>query len=153
MRSQVLGFTDANLNKLPLGLKALAGLSAETLAQAGASAGLDTDQDGLPDALEQALGTSPTQPDTDADGFNDYLELTTNNSPKEKNKKLIFDKTLAKKFLGRILLQVQNRGQAWYVYPVDQKRYFLSRPADAFNLMRYLGLGVSEKDYGGMGGK
>jgi len=47
---------------------------------------------------------------------------------------------------GRILLQVQDKGQAWYVNPVDDKRYFLGRPQDAFELMRSLGLGVSNSD-------
>ncbi|MFA5155163.1 MAG: hypothetical protein WC453_01910 [Patescibacteria group bacterium] len=49
---------------------------------------------------------------------------------------------------GRILLQVQDKGQAWYVNPLDQRRYYLGRPADAFNLMRSLGLGVSNVDLG-----
>jgi len=48
---------------------------------------------------------------------------------------------------GRIFLQVQDVGQAWYVYPVDAKRYYLGRPDDAFNIMRQLGLGISEKDF------
>ncbi|MEI7620309.1 MAG: transglutaminase-like domain-containing protein [Candidatus Falkowbacteria bacterium] len=48
---------------------------------------------------------------------------------------------------GRIFLQVQDKGQAWYVYPVDSKRYYLGRPTDAFNIMKKLGLGVSEKDF------
>lgn len=47
---------------------------------------------------------------------------------------------------GRILLQVQDKGQAWYVNPLDSRRYYLGRPADAFQLMRSLGLGVSNSD-------
>ncbi len=47
---------------------------------------------------------------------------------------------------GRILLQVEDKGQAWYVNPVDSKRYYLGRPKDAFNLMRSLGLGISNSD-------
>lgn len=47
---------------------------------------------------------------------------------------------------GRILLQVEDKGQAWYVNPVDSQRYYLGRPDDAFNLMRALGLGVSNAD-------
>lgn len=50
-------------------------------------------------------------------------------------------------FSGRIFLQVQDKGQAWYVYPPDSKRYYLGRPADAFDVMRKLGLGISEKDF------
>lgn len=50
---------------------------------------------------------------------------------------------LAKKMSGRILLQVEDSGKSWYMYPADNRRYFLGRPADAFNLMRKLSLGVN----------
>lgn len=48
---------------------------------------------------------------------------------------------------GRILLQVEDKGQAWYVNPVDGKRYFLGRPADAFQMMQRFGLGISNADF------
>ena len=54
---------------------------------------------------------------------------------------------------GRILLQVQDKGQAWYVNPADGRRYYLGRPEDAFLLMRSLGLGVSNADFVGFGGR
>jgi hypothetical protein len=44
---------------------------------------------------------------------------------------------------GRIVLQVQANGEAWYVYPQNGRRYFLGRPDDAFNIMRNLGLGIT----------
>jgi len=47
---------------------------------------------------------------------------------------------------GRILLQVQDKGQAWYVDPLSAKRYYLGRPDDAWWIMRDFGLGVSNKD-------
>jgi hypothetical protein len=40
----------------------------------GCSAGIDSDGDGLSDALEAQLGTSAALRDTDADGVDDYLE-------------------------------------------------------------------------------
>lgn len=52
---------------------------------------------------------------------------------------------------GRILLQVEDKGEAWYVSPGEKTRYFLGRPADAFAVMRELGVGVSEKDYKSFG--
>lgn len=55
--------------------------------------------------------------------------------------------TLPQKLSGRIVLQVQSNGEAWYVYPVNRLRYFLGRPNDAFQIMRQLGLGISEADY------
>lgn len=48
---------------------------------------------------------------------------------------------------GRILLQVQSHGEAWYVNPVNSRRYYLGRPLDAYNVMRNLGLGISNKDF------
>ncbi len=47
---------------------------------------------------------------------------------------------------GRILLQVQDKGQAWYVNPLDSHRYYLGRPDDAYAVMRQLGLGISNTD-------
>lgn len=43
---------------------------------------------------------------------------------------------------GRILLQVEDNGEAWYVYPDNGQRYFLGRPADAFAVMKKLSLGA-----------
>ena len=51
----------------------------------------------------------------------------------------------AKRLKGTIVLQVQSKGEAWYLYPVDFRRYFLGRPADAFQIMRRLGLGVTHQ--------
>jgi len=54
---------------------------------------------------------------------------------------------LSERLRGRILLQVESHGEAWYVDPVSLKRYYLGRPLDAFNVMRQFGLGVSNKDF------
>lgn len=54
--------------------------------------------------------------------------------------------TLAEQLKGRIVLAVENHGEAYYIYPVDSKRYYLGRPADAFNVMRSLGLGITNAD-------
>lgn len=54
---------------------------------------------------------------------------------------------LAQDLSGQILLDVERNGEAWYIYPKDQKRYYLGRPQDAFRIMRDLGLGISELDF------
>ena len=51
--------------------------------------------------------------------------------------------TLAERFKGEILLQVDSLGEAWYIYPNNLKRYYLGRPDDAFQVMRKLGLGAT----------
>lgn len=62
------------------------------------------------------------------------------------------DQELSKKMKGKILLQVESNGEGWYVSPTNNKRYFLGRPSDAFNLMRELGLGISSKDFDSFNG-
>jgi len=54
--------------------------------------------------------------------------------------------TFINRVKGKILLQVEQNGEAWYVYPNNGKRYFLGRPSDAFSIMRSLGLGITTKD-------
>lgn len=48
--------------------------------------------------------------------------------------------------VGKILLDVQTNGEAYYIYPKDRKKYYLGRPDDAFKIMRELGLGISNAD-------
>ncbi len=55
--------------------------------------------------------------------------------------------SLGQKLAGQILLNVEGYGEAWYVYPEDNTRYYLGRPADAFKIMRELGLGINEIDF------
>lgn len=56
-------------------------------------------------------------------------------------------KTFSEKYSGRIILQVESKGEAWYVSPVNQKRYFLGKPNDAFRIIRSLGLGISNANF------
>lgn len=57
------------------------------------------------------------------------------------------ENNFSEKLKGKILLQVESNGEGWYISPENGKRYFLGRPTDAFNVMRNLGLGVSNKDF------
>ena len=53
----------------------------------------------------------------------------------------------ANKHKGKIFLQVQVHGEAYYVYPDTGFRYYLGRPDDAFRIMRELGLGISNENF------
>jgi len=53
---------------------------------------------------------------------------------------------LAKRLAGRILIQVQGNGEAWYIDPATLQRVFLGTPADAFKAMRGLGLGITNNN-------
>lgn len=57
-----------------------------------------------------------------------------------------FDFSFAAKHKGKIFLAVADKGRAWYVNPVDLRRYYLGRPADAFAVMQSFGLGISNAD-------
>ncbi|MEK7102971.1 MAG: hypothetical protein AAB870_01335, partial [Patescibacteria group bacterium] len=52
--------------------------------------------------------------------------------------------TTGSRLSGRILLQVQDKGQAWYVNPSNQQAYYMGRPSDAFELMKRLGTGITD---------
>ena len=60
--------------------------------------------------------------------------------------KIPVDINFTKKHLGKIFLQVEERGQAWYVNPVNQKKYSLGNPNNALAIMRDLGLGITNAD-------
>lgn len=133
MRRFGLGITTENLNKIPIGL----------IAQSGT----DSDNDGLVDLLEDAIGTNKYNKDTDDDSFNDKQELINGYNPNGPGKfpdKI--DYQLIERLKGRILLQVESRGEAWYVNPDNGQRYFLGRPIHAFEIMRNLGLGITNND-------
>ncbi len=132
MRSLGIGITNSDLSKIPVGI-------------APSSGSPDTDKDGLPDDLEVSLGTDPTKADTDGDSYSDKVEVLGGYNPKGVGK-INIDNSLVSKNKGKIFLQVQGAGEAWYVDPVGLKRYFLGRPADAFAVMRSLGLGITDLD-------
>lgn len=53
---------------------------------------------------------------------------------------------LADKLKGYVLLQVESKGEAWYLNPQDKKRYYMSDGAESFATMRNLGLAVTDSD-------
>jgi len=112
------------------------------IANANLDSGPDSDGDGLSDAFEDAIGSNKFKKDTDGDGYDDKTEVIngydTNGKPK-----LVIDEKLARSLEGRILIQVQGHGEAWYISPATHLRYYLGRPDDAYSLMRSLSLGIS----------
>lgn len=132
MRDQGVGINNANLEQIPIGLTD--------------ASGIDSDSDGLSDLLEDAIGTDKNKKDTDSDGYEDRVEVTQNFNPIGEGR----DKSRAgfsDPHKGKIFLQVEGAGEAWYVSPSNGKRYFLGRPGDAFSVMRSLGLGISDENF------
>ncbi len=54
--------------------------------------------------------------------------------------------TLAERLKGRILIQVQSHGEAFYVDPVNKRRHYMGRPVDAFILLTKMGVGIRHQD-------
>ncbi len=132
MRQQGMGISNRDIARIQPSLEYLSGK--------------DSDGDGLPDDFERAMGTDPYNPDTSGNGYTDKTEIKHGYDPLQKQGKLPLDEDFARGQAGKILLQVENNGEAWYVSPENHKRYFLGRPQDAFQIMRFLGLGISNKD-------
>ncbi len=132
MRNRGVGISNANLAKIPIGVSVLSGV--------------DSDNDGLSDLFEDAIGTDKNSKDSDNDSYSDKQELLSAYNPLGEGK-LAYDLNFTEKHLGTIFLQVESKGEAWYLNPVDKKRYFLGRPADAFSVMRNLSLGISNNDF------
>ena len=133
MRCFGLGITNNDLNRIEMGYIHVSGN--------------DSDNDGLPDNFELSQGTNIYDSDTDHDGYSDYAELIQGFSPLNSQAvKNVYDQKFTNSLKGRILLQVEGKGEAWYVNPVDGKRYYLGRPLDAFNVMRKMGLGITNAD-------
>lgn len=126
-----IGILNSDLNKIPVGI-----LTSDEL---------DSDEDGLPDNIEISLGTNPHKKDSDDDGFLDLEEIKNNFNPNGPGK-IEMDNIFTEKNLGKIFLQTEKNGEAWYVDPISKKRYFLSRPKIAFEIMKKFGLGITTKD-------
>ena len=131
MRSLGLGITNDDIKKIPIGF--LSGF------------GRDSDKDSLSDALEDAIGTNKMNSDSDGDGYTDDTEINNNFNPLGTGK-LPIDSTLTARLQGKILLQVEQHGEAWYINPTENKRYYLGRAMDAFQIMRDFGLGITNNN-------
>lgn len=129
-----LGISNDRLAKIPVGIL----FDSLTLDK-------DSDGDGLPDRLEEGLLTNPFNPDTDGDGHDDLTEVLNDYDPNGPGK-MPYDKLVQALSLGHIYIQVETNGEAWYVEPKSQRRYYLGRPEEAFAIMRNFGLGISNED-------
>ena len=128
MKNLGLGVAEKDIAQIPIGLLA--------------DSGYDNDQDGLTNDIELAIGTDPNNADTDNDEYSDKTEIEKWFNPQGKGN-LKKNTALINKLSGRILIQTEKHGEAWYLNPKDKKRYFLGRPFNAFGVMYNLGVGIS----------
>jgi hypothetical protein len=130
LRQFGVGITNTDLAKIPVGLDER-------------FKGDDTDSDGLDDKIEEALGTDPTKADSDDDSYNDGQEIGGGYNVLGSGKNPL-NQTFANKLEGKIVLAVEGKGEAWYIY--KGKRYYLPDGETAYNIMRYLSTGISNSD-------
>lgn len=57
-----------------------------------------------------------------------------------------YDQKLTERMKGKILLQVESHGEAWYVNPKDGKRYYMKDGNSALQIMRKFGDGIKTSD-------
>lgn len=133
LREFGLGIKNVDLNKIPVGVEARFN-------------DIDSDSDGLADKLEEGIKTDPAKADTDSDGISDGLEILTNNTNPLGSGELVYDAAIINRLNGRILLQVESRGEAWYLNPKDKKKYYMKDGEAAYQIMRYLSLGITNSD-------
>jgi len=131
MREQGIGITNDDLAKIPIGFYEISGD--------------DRDGDGLADTFEEALGSNPAEADSDGDGYDDKTEIINGYNPIGSNG-INIDMNFSKAQKGKIFLQVERSGEAWWVNPDDYRRYYLGRPEDAYSLMRSFGLGITNSN-------
>jgi len=132
-----VGISDENLNKIPIGFENFHLLKNK-----------DSDSDGLPDNLEDSIGTSPISRDTDHDGYSDFIEVSSDHDPKvhfDQKKDKIIDVSLINGLKGKFVIQTENRGQAWYVHPFSGKKYYLAEPKSAFETLKLFASGASNE--------
>lgn len=136
MRNFGLGISNADLKQIPVGVQNLTNADESTT---------DTDQDGLADKLEEALGTNPEKTDSDNDGYGDLAELNGGYDPLSSGK-LPINTSFTNGLKGYVLLQVESHGEAWYVNPTDGKRYYMANGDWAYEIMRSMSLGITNND-------
>ncbi len=103
---------------------------------------MDSDGDGLDDDLERAIGTDPFNPDSDGDGYDDGTEILNHFDPLGRGR-LPIDSRFSSSLAGRILLQVEGRGEIWYVNPRDNLRYYIKDYENLLKVIGVTGLGIS----------
>lgn len=124
-----LGISNDNLSKIPIALDSR-------------FIRLDSDNDGIDDRVEKAIGTNPFKADTDGNSYDDGLEISHHFNPLGPGR-LAIDFNFSTNLAGAILLQAEGNGEIWYLNPRDNLRYYIGDFEDLLRMIKYLGRGIS----------
>lgn len=127
-----LGISNSNLAKIPVAIDSR-------------FVRFDQDSDGIDDRVENALGMNPQMSDSDGDSYSDALEISQHFNPLGKGRAEI-SSSFSDSLKGKILMQVENNGELWYLNPRDGLRYYISDLEDLERVYKYLGQGIVTKD-------
>ncbi|MBN2854197.1 L,D-transpeptidase [Patescibacteria group bacterium] len=132
IRKMALGISNENLKKIPIAVDA-------RLIR------IDSDNDGLDDRLESAIEANPFNSDSDGDSYSDALEIKNHFDPLSSGR-LPIDLNFTNKLAGKFLLQVEGKGELWYLSPRDNLRYYLGDYKDLLKVISILGRGISDEN-------
>ena len=106
---------------------------------------IDSDNDGLDDRLERAIGSDPFNADSDNDSYSDALEIRNHYNPLGSGR-LLIDINFTKKLAGKFLLQAEGKGELWYLSPEDNLRYYIGDYEDLLKIVSILGRGINNEN-------
>ena len=125
----------------------------------------DTDGDGVGDACENyhdddddddddiindddncRFTKNYDQKDTDGDGVGDACDKDPGKITECVDGKIIKNSYLYNRLRGKIILTVEDLGQAYYINPHKKTMHCLGNPIEAFSIMRLLSTGISDKN-------
>ena len=127
-----IGISSSNLKKVPIAIN-------NKLIE------IDSDNDGLDDRLERAIGTDPFNSDTDNDGYSDSLEILNHYNPLGSGK-LPIDFKFSSGLAGKFLIDVERNGEVWYVSPNDNLRYYIPDYNFLIKTVGVLGRGINNSN-------
>ncbi len=79
---------------------------------------------------------------------NEYHYHNSNGTPifTYNNNSGFYNQAMADRLKGRILLQVEDHGEAWFVRNKDSMRYYMPDGNAAYQMMRHFSLGITDSD-------
>lgn len=95
---------------------------------------------------EKYTDNTPVSTPTFQNTTDDITNTDNNYVKQDKDSITPEDSELSNRLKGKILLQVENHGEAYYVNPKDSQMYYMADGNEAYRIMHYLGVGITNSD-------